>query len=117
MCQENFDCQNQFACANGMCTQYASIDDYEPSDNILACKSGFISNPQRSPVCLPTPKIVSNQVGPDYRCSTIEDSCVYETVLETGETHQVTHLCKCGLTSDGSSFCPYVYKDEYTKSF
>lgn len=120
MCSSDFDCRNNLACANGQCMRYGSLSDYEMSDNAMACESGFNGevllgwDNNKKSVCLPTPKIVSEQMAPDYRCQNVKDSCVYESVLESGEVYQMSQQCKCGLTEQGSSFCPVVYSADYT---
>ena len=79
-CASDFDCQNSLACANTKCQKHGSISDYQLSDNELACKSGFTS----ASVCYPTPRIVSEQQGPDYKCQSVTDLCVYESTSQDG---------------------------------
>lgn len=61
------------------------------SDNPLACESGFNAlvidqeEDNSNYICLPSPKIVSHQIAPDYKCISVKDKCVYESSLETGE--------------------------------
>lgn len=55
-------------------------------------------------------------MAPDYRCQSVKDKCVYESNLESGEVFQITQNCKCGLTEQGSSFCPKIYAPDYTDS-
>ena len=79
-CTSDFDCENNLACADRKCQRYGSIEDYGRSDNYLACKSGFVSNNY----CHPTPTIVSEQQGPDYKCKSVADFCVYESHNQAG---------------------------------
>ncbi len=66
LCSSDFDCLNSLACANGKCSRYGSLKNFEVSDNKLACESGFNGEIMddktgyKMKVCLPTPKIVSN---------------------------------------------------------
>lgn len=96
--------------------RYGSLGEYERSNKADACESGYIGLYEGKEVCLPTPRIVSDQSGPDYKCSSVKDSCVYETLLPDGEPLQVSHPCQCGLTEQASSFCPYVYSPDYTST-
>ena len=42
-CFRDEECPNSMACTSGKCQLYGSLEDYEVSDNNLACKSGFIN--------------------------------------------------------------------------
>ena len=94
---------------------YGSLDDYEPTDNELICKSGYMASQKDigDTVCMPTPTI-KNKTGPDYKCDSPIDTCLYESVFANGEVHEFSLSCKCGLTPTGSAFCPKVYKQDYT---
>ena len=75
-CSGDFDCENDMACSNNVCVKYGTIENYDFSDNLLACKSGFYGilpgknaedtnkDGYNSTVCLPTPEIDSS----NYRC-------------------------------------------------
>ena len=68
-CSGDFDCKNTMACSNSVCVNYGSIENYEPSNNLLACKSGFYgqiteqdsTNQSQNTVCLPTPTLISDE--------------------------------------------------------
>jgi hypothetical protein len=61
------------------------------SDNPLACQSGFNAlvidqeEDNSNLICLPSPKIVSHQIAPDYKCTSVKDKCIYESILENGD--------------------------------
>ena len=66
-CTGDFDCKNDLACSNSVCVKYGSIENYEPSDNLLACKSGFYGripdkDSDQNTVCLPTPTLISDKI-------------------------------------------------------
>ena len=62
---------------------------------------------------MPSPTI-KNKNGPDYKCDSPIDTCLYESVFANGEVHEFSLSCKCGLTPTGAAFCPKVYKQDYT---
>ena len=41
--ERDFACENNLGCLNRICTMYGSLDDYEPTDNELICKSGYMA--------------------------------------------------------------------------
>jgi Dickkopf N-terminal cysteine-rich region len=114
-CTRDEECSNTMACSNKLCKLYGSLLDYEVSDNSLVCQSGFIkeieSNGITKSVCVPSPKLV-NKLGPDYKCSSPEDTCKYEVSGEYSFSFETT--CACGLTPTGASFCPHIYTSSYT---
>ena len=57
-----------------------------------------------------TTPIITDKAAPDYQCSSVQDSCTYET---EGTTFSLP--CKCGLTPDGHTFCPTIYTEGYTE--
>lgn len=108
-CRRDEECQNSMACSNGQCLLYGSLSDHEPTDNSLACASGFSSYKDGQQVCAETPRIVSHE-GPDYKCSSSQDTCKYASADTFFETP-----CACGLTPTGASFCPHIYTTTYTQ--
>jgi hypothetical protein len=104
-CSRDEECSNSMACSNKQCTPYGSLSNFEPSDNALACASGFANDSK----CVPSPVIV-DKVGPDYRCSSPLDTCQYQ-VPSTAFTFETP--CACGLSPEGSSFCPNIYTQSY----
>ena len=68
-CHDNYSCVNSLTCANKICVEYSSVEDFAPSDNELACKSGFTFADK----CLPTPLLTSDQAAPDFRCTDSSD--------------------------------------------
>lgn len=118
--------------------KYGTIDNFEASDNLLACKSGFygqLSNNdikilgkeynQKSTeirsVCLPTPKI-NEDSKPNHKCNNVLDTCKYSlqnyakstSTVNQEVIHSFELPCKCGFNSEGSSFCPIIFEDNFT---
>ena len=98
------------ACANSVCTLYGSLSDGETSDSSLACKSGYVKEIAQRSVCMATP-VISNKEGPDYKCSSPTDTCLYE-IPNSNYTFETP--CACGLNPTASSFCPNIYTPTYT---
>ena len=121
-CSRDEECSNTMACTNKQCQSYGSLEDFMESDNSLACKSGFIKEvtvlesetPTKS-VCVPAPRIINKQ-GPDFKCSSLQDTCLYEVSSSSSSVTSFTFEtpCACGLTPTGASFCPNVYTQTYT---
>jgi hypothetical protein len=119
-CTRDEECVNSMACTNNQCLSYGSLEDFMESDNSLACKSGFIkevtvSDSETKSVCVPAPRIINKQ-GPDFKCSSPQDTCLYEVSSSTSSVPSFTFEtpCACGLTPTGASFCPNVYTQTYT---
>ncbi|TNV78504.1 hypothetical protein FGO68_gene3615 [Halteria grandinella] len=105
-CLRDEECSNSMACSNKQCIPYGTLEDFEQSDNALACRSGFTNDSK----CVPSPQIVNKQ-GPDYRCESPLDTCHYQ-IPSTSLTFETP--CSCGLTPTGASFCPNIYTPTYT---
>lgn len=111
-CLRDEECSNSMACTSGKCQLYGSLEDYEVSDNNLACKSGFINQGTSKPsVCVPSPQIIDKN-GPDYQCASATDTCKYQVSGSSPFTFETP--CACGLNPTGASFCPHVYTSSYT---
>jgi len=103
----------------GKCSPYASLNDFVEADNLLVCKSGFIGQQIDNGlnVCMPAPKIVNKQGSNDFKCSSPQDTCVYESSgssVNGGNSVTFEKSCSCGLNPFGISFCPNIYTDSYT---
>ena len=125
------------------CVKYGSVELFDEADNHLACKSGYTGKKNLVPEmtgsvgiqnvdqdqplqCLPTPRILS-QEGPSFRCASAADTCLYHSSSITGDIITVGEYnpsmksyssfelnCECGMTPEGSSFCPHIFTEEYT---
>ena len=118
-CTRDEECSNTMACTNKQCQSYGSLEDLMESDNSLACKSGFIKevtvlDSETKSVCVPAPRIINKQ-GPDFKCATPQDTCLYEVSSSTPSVPSFTFEtpCACGLTPTGASFCPTIYTKTY----
>ena len=106
-CSNDFMCVNSAGCLLGKCARFGSLEDNNESDNELICKSGYVDPSTRE--CKPSPVIIDKE-GPEYQCSSVQDSCAY---LSDGKTFSLP--CKCGLSPEGATFCPTIYNPDYTQ--
>eukprot|EP00826_Nyctotherus_ovalis_P038413 TRINITY_DN3599_c0_g4_i1.p1 TRINITY_DN3599_c0_g4~~TRINITY_DN3599_c0_g4_i1.p1 ORF type:complete len:280 (+),score=-3.80 TRINITY_DN3599_c0_g4_i1:102-842(+) len=94
-CDESESCGPFAVCNMNKCVDIASLDEGKPANVSAACESFYIFDRK----CAKAPKLVWD--APVTGPVVCKDTCRYIS----SDSIKFTESCRCGMTSEGKSFC------------
>ena len=113
-CSQLYECEEETVCNLGNCIEYFSINDYQPADSNIACKSGIVKNS----IC--QPEEVTDFPGDSKDDDNTDESKIsLKECLTDGDCTAKDGItagtCVCGYGQDGKSYCLPHRSDSITK--